>query len=1389
FIQLYHGAELPELKIQYKDYAVWQNELQKTGAIKKQEKYWLERFAGAIPLLNLPCDYPRPVVQSYEGDLFRINIEESTTEQLKQLAGETGTTLFMILLAGYNILLSKYTGQEDIIVGSPIAGRSHADLHPIIGLFVNTLAMRNYPEKGRRFTEFLAEVKHHSLQAYENQDYPFEDLVEHLEIKRDVSRNPLFDTMFVLQNIGIPFPEVSGLKFIPAEYESKIAKFDLMFAVAETEAGLQVNIEYCAKLFKKETIERMAAHYAQLMGAIVMNPTLRLLELDIMTEAEKQRILIDFNDTRADYPIARPVHQLFEEQARRSPKHCAVIFENRELTYGELNRKANKLARLLRGKGVKPDVMVGIMVHRSLEMIIGILGILKAGAAYLPIDPDYPDARIQYMLADSNAPILLVQENLKNRLKFPGETLELDNLDLEPGADNDLENINRVSDLAYVIYTSGSTGKPKGVLIEHRSLVNFLYCIHTQFKTKITACDRCLSLTNIAFDVSVAEIFLPLVFGAELVLLEKNQVFDVRELSQTIVSKAITFAYIPPKLLPEISTRLDSMKTPLKLNKMLVGVEAIKDYVLEDYLKLNHSLVIINGYGPTESTICASFFIYQSRNPEGKNVSIGKPLANIKINIIDGVGNPVPIGIPGELWISGEGLARGYLNRPELTAEKFVSNPFMGQKSMRVLGRERVPGRERAMAQVKSPSAPRCESHEEETKTFDLRHSDFRLYRTGDLARWLPDGNIEFLGRIDHQVKIRGFRIELGEIEARLLTLSMVQEAMVIAREDKYGNKYLCAYLTASDPLTTAMLREHLAQVLPEYMIPSYFIQLERMPMTQNGKIDRKALPEPEGVIDTGRDYETPRNEIERKLFQLWQETITIQNAGINNNFFELGGDSLNAMRLAYKIHQAFNLEISIQEIFRRPTIKSLGEYLEKAEQNLYAAIRPAALKEYYPATSAQRRLFFLNRLDSTATTYNIPFAITIEGSLERNRLEYVLQILFRRHESLRTSFELAADGTPTQKIHPDIHFQIIYREVSEADLDRIIGSFIQPFDISKAPLIHIGIFQTSENRCILVFDIHHLIADGISINVLVQEFIHLYTGAELPELKLQYKDFSEWQNELFQSGSIKRQEEYWLDQFTGNIAFLNMPTDYPRPQMQSFKGDNYYFEADAEITAGLNQLILETGTTLYMILLAGYNVLLSKYTGQEDIIIGTPIAGRSHADLENIIGMFVNTLALRNYPAGHKTFREFLGEVKVNLVKAYENQDYQFEVLLDKLAIKRDSSRNPLFDTVFVLQKGSTRSTEIAGLKFIPYRLDNKIAKFDFSLQAVESDSRIDFSFEYCIDLFKQETMKRMSRDYLKILQWVMGDPDLPLNEIELEVSFQKRERAIQEEVVFDFS
>jgi amino acid adenylation domain-containing protein len=1398
FMALAGEKKLPDLKLQYKDYSEWQKDEKHLEVLQKQGKYWERQFTDEIPVLDLPTDFPRPAIQSFDGSVMTFETGKETTAALKSLAQAEGTTLYMILLTIYNIFLSKLSSQEDIIVGTPTAARRHPDLGSIMGMFVNTLVLRNYPRGDKSFISFLKEITERTLEAFDHQDYLFEDLVEKVVVNRDLSRNPLFDVMFILQNVSIPGIDIPGLKLSPFAFEPGTSKFDLTFTVEEPEEKLIFTVEFNTKLFLPTTIQGFINYFKKIVSDVLNNKDIRIWKIELVSEKERRQLLYDFNDTTAWYPKDQTIQQLFENQLEQTPDHTALVGQMTSITYGELNEKANQLARELRKQGITPNTPVGIMMERSLEMLPAILAVLKAGGAYLPIDPQYPGKRVNYMLKDSGAKILLTSDAI-NRVPTP-QHLSFRPSTLPPFYPSNPSN------LAYIIYTSGSTGKPKGVMVEHISVINVLLALQKQYP--LIESDACLLKTSITFDVSVAELFGWFFNGGRLVILGKGQEKDPEIILNSIAHSSITHINFVPSMFNTFLNILNpgNIHKLSSLKYIFLAGEALLPDLIKRFrrLNLNSDVLLENIYGPTENTIYTSSYSLSEWEEKG-TIPIGKPLPNVRLYILNRYDHLQPLGIPGELCIGGAGLARGYLNRPELTAERFCL---------------RRPGG--ALFEKTAPPGPPCKNFllKVPGKVIQGIHRSYRsymsyiLYQTGDLARWLPDGNVEFLGRIDHQVKVRGFRIELGEIENQILRYKGIKETVVVTQEDERADKYLVAYIASLPGCKIALpgLREHLLKVLPEYMVPSHFMRINDIPLTPSGKVDRRALPQP--IITPGDRYAAPRNEIEKKLVEIWEGVLCVKGSliGIHDNFFKLGGHSLKATTLALEIRKAFNIKLPLTEIFKRPTVERLTGFIREAGKEHHISIEVSEKKEYYTLSSVQKQLYALHQLDVNSTVYNMPFVLLLEGKVDKDKLDDIFRKLTRRHYSLRTSFVMAA-AEPVQRVHHEVELEIesfrssVGKEVisplncqgrgevsSPVEIGKIIPEFIRTFDLSQAPLLRVGLIKLphtpnaleglppqegDDDKYLLMIDMHHIISDGISCGILVKEFMALAGEEKLPGLRLQYKDYSEWQKGEKQRKAFKDLGNYWKQQFADEIPVLDLPTDFTRPAVQTFDGNHETFIIDKESTAALKSLALAQGTTLYMVLLAIYYILLAKLCSQEDIIIGTPTAGRGHPDLEPILGMFVNTLALRNYPNNQKSFPAFLKEIKERTLEAFDHQDYQYENLVDQVLAARDASRNPFFDTMFTIQNNAIPEIRVKGLKLTPLQYHGETSKFDLLLIGEEVGENLSFTLEYSTRLFTANTIRRFIGCFNKIVTAIIGNPAVKPADIEI-ISAEEKQQVL---------
>jgi len=1300
------------------------NTITASGSFDEEKTFWLKNLEGELVKSRFPYNFTGKDVSDYTRDHIEFLITGELYKKITHLSNNSDANLFVFLSAAFTLLLGNYTGMNDIIVGIPILDQQ------IQGNFLNTLlALRNRLNPKMTFKELLIQVKNSINQANKYSNYPLERILYYLGLPKHRNGFPLFETVIMLEGLHNP-SYIEGMNH------------NLMLAFRREENQIKGTLEYNSALYNKETTQRIGFHFINLMENALLNIDKPVSSIDYLSGAELHRLLVEFNETTAPFPQDMLLHRLFEEQAARFPDHIAVVSQDHEsgkptgMTYSRLNEKSNRLARYLREHNVSRNTIVAIMIQPSIWMTVGILGVLKAGGAYMPIDYESPKDRIEYMLRDSRCRHFLTLDFLMDRISIDGKKIAADDDNIYEGDASNLPAAGSPGDIFYTIYTSGTTGSPKGGLLSHRNMVNYAtWFIKT---AGITHTDKTILTASFAFDLGYSVFYGSLLGGGQLHLLPKNQYIDPEYLLNYINENHITFLKVTPSFFSVIiNSYAFSPETCSSLRLVVLGGEAIIPRDVQTAHKRCSFIKIMNHYGPTETTIgsvsrCIDFDCFEEFIAAP---TIGKPIQNTFVYILDTNMNFVPAEVPGELCIGGDGVGLGYLNRPELTAEKFLNKSFYG-----------VQGR----FLQKEPLAV--------------------LYKTGDLARWMKDGNIEFLGRKDNQVKIRGYRLELGEIENQVLKAPNVRDTVIIARDSEEDGKHLCAYIvpfTPSEPFNIDELKHHIANRLPEYMVPLHFIVLDQLPLTPNGKVDLKALPLP-GLKNEGV-YIAPRNEFESKMADIWVDVLHVRNkkVGIDSNFFELGGHSLRAAVLASKIHEAFHVNIPIVKIFELQTLKDLSSFIAGSQKDQFVSIPKAEIKEYYELSPAQSRLYVLQQMNPSSTAYNVPLIAELEAEADIEKIKLTFTKLIHRHDSLRTSFKVVKNK-PLQSICDDPPFDMEYHEAAdEHSYLSLIKHFVRPFNLSEAPLLRVGLIKTPTNRFLLMVDMHHIITDGLSRRLLISEFVLLHSGQPLPPLNLQYKDYSEWMNRPEQESRIKKMEEYWLKEFAGALPVLNIPTDYTRSNNPGFDGKRTGFQLGTGETRLLKDIARENNTTLFVVLLAIYNIFLSKMSGQNDIIVGTSAAGRHHADLEKIIGMFVNTVALRNFPRENITFSNFLLEVKERTMQGFANQEYQFEDLVEKVVKTRDKSRNPLFDVRLTLDNMQDITAQNPSLSQNNVQDINPTAKFDLTLAGKEFADTLYFEFEYRTCLFKEETLLRFKDDFMEILSSVLKNKESYLRDI----------------------
>jgi amino acid adenylation domain-containing protein len=1376
------STSLLELSIQYADYALWERQRLSENLFETQLAYWKKQLKGSLPILEIPTTRSqRTKVSSGKGAIKSLLLPCKLTQQLKAIAQQEDATLFMTLLAAFKVLLHHYTDLEDILVGSPVANRSRQEFEGLIGVFLNTLVLRSDLSGNPTFRDLLKRVREVALAAYTHQDIPFEKLVAELQPTRSISQSPLFQVMFILHNLPVSEFKLPGLTMEPLKIDSGVALFDLTLEIRETAQGLNASFEYNVERFEANQINRMLEQYQTLLEDIVANPNLHLSQINLLQEAEKQRLLVEFNNNSQNYPVTQTIEQLFAAQVAKTPFKIAIVDGQTQLSYQELNIKANQIARLLQNSGLQTGEFIGILQERSINFAIAILGVLKAGGVYVPIDHSYPSERVAYMISHSKIKVLLTDSLC---LKSFASTLEncfhlqrlicLDNLaqslTIKNGKYTGIESSQELAsphlstdhlavntcgiDPAYMIYTSGSTGLPKGAIITHGGAINHIYA---QFDAlELTEDFTFLQSAPASSDISVWQFLAPLLIGGKTVIVSKEIVCQPEQLLRVIQQEKLTLVELVPIILSSLIDYISSLPNQQRslghLQYMMVTGESVSVELVNRWLELYPSTPIVNAYGPTEAADDITQFIIDRPLAEDQlTVPIGKPLANLNLYILDHNLQLVPIGVPGEICVSGFGIGMGYWQDAEKTNLSFVPNPF--------------PDTAKPLPGIDS----------------DL------IYKTGDLGRWLPDGNIEFLGRMDHQVKIRGFRIELEEIEAVLNRHPAVQKSVVVLREDIPNEQRLVSYVVIDDqvPCSHHHLQNFLKKQLPNYMMPSAFVTIKALPLTTNGKVDRRALPPPDKYLShLEATFVAARTPIEEILTGIWRQVLGLEQVGIHDNFFELGGHSLLATQLIYQVKTKFKIELSLRCLFESPTVTEFAEQITKAinlgqELNdlpILAVARDAEL----PLSFGQQRLWIIDRLEPNSIAYNDSSLVLIEGKLNLAALEQSINEVIHRHEILRTSFAVIGEQ-PVQKIASVVEVSLTLVELQslpeserQAEVKRYEQESIQqPFELTQTPLLRLTLLQLDTEQYILIFTVHHIISDAWSAKIFIEEISTLYEAfvkgksSPLPPLTVQYVDYAVWQRQWLQGKRLNTQLSYWQRQLKGANTNLKLPVDRASsasPQVENSLGAKCAFTISSEVAHELKKLSQQEGVTLFMTLLTAFNLLLYCYTDQSDISIGSPITNRDRRKITNLIGFFINTIVLRNDLSNNPSFLELLSRVKEVALAAYSHQDLPFEKLVAELQSDRD--RSPLFQVWFVLQNVLQSERKLSGLNLRFLEPEIVTVRHDLKLELTETASEIQGLFEYRTNLFYASTIERMATTFKMLLDIVVQQPEHSLSQ-----------------------
>lgn len=1628
FQALQNKKEIAPSEIQYVDFSEWQQSGDFETLLEKQEEFWLNEFETMPDALTLPSDLPRTEVTNYNASSVIFELSDDKIDALFKISQKEKVTMYSLLLAMYYVLLSKLSNQEDIIVGTSVLGRQREDLQKVMGVFANALPIRTQMQPDETFKSFLAKVKNNAFQCFANQEYPFEKLVGKLGLAPDLNKNPLFDVMFEYYNFPEPKIDIPNATLVEMELPNITTEFDFCMRISAKDDGQHAfHIDYRNDLYNKETIERFAAYYRNIVDVIADNMEVKMTDLSVLPEAEQKLLVEDYNNTALPYKNEESLVALFEQQAKDKPNAKAVVHNGESLTYKELNERANQVARYLMSKGIVPGTMVGLLIDRSLDMVVGILGVLKAGGGYVPIDPELPEQRINYMLDKSRCSFLLANAQYMEQFTAYLPVQDINAKEIAIQSDTNLDIVLSADDLAYCIFTSGSSGQPKGVMMNQQSVVNLVAglneVVYKPYKNKDL---NVALLASFSFDASIQQIFGGLLQGHTLFIVDDESRKDGIRLQKFYNQNAIDISDGTPTHLNFFVNAYNKEEQLTSLSSWILAGEALpKELVAKFQSKIGEGVQLYNFYGPTETCVDSTVFkIDWNTYQNYESIPIGKPLPNERVYVTDTNGNLVPIGVIGELCIAGDGLAQRYVGDIAMTSEKFDSDWIAWED---------------------------------------------RVYRTGDLVKWLPDGNLAYYGRIDDQVKIRGYRIELGEIENVLAEHEAVADVAMLVENDDADGKSLVAYVVPNetkaqtvrkliannqeDPESNAELfemengismysanvseikmlytevfqhrtyhkngikvpknatiidiganvgsfsvfsaltfenpkiyafeplaptfdllaknaalydenievfnigiaekeetavfdyypnattisgrqtesydiqgevkrflentweeneeqisnesknellenrlikeqhecqlkslsqviqeneighidllkidaenaemdivkgiknedwdkidqviievydedgrlekiknilnernfevavfqseelegtkfydvycikeknivegkitkdfssnwygtntfissvREKLTESLPEYMIPSDFILIDKMPLTTSGKLDRKALAAIEKSQKSNKiDFTAPTNETEERLLEIWAEVLNLEKdkISITTDLFELGGHSLKMVLIVNKIRKEFDIKMTLKQLIANSTIQRLGKFLIKQDTTAHVAIVPVAEADYYPLSSSQKRLFFLSEFDNDAITYNQPQSFTLKGVFDEAKFSRIFEQIIARHESLRTSFKLL-HGEPVQRIQKEVPFAVEYYEAKTEECDEIISEFVRPFDMEKAPLFRIGLIRIAADEHIMMFDMHHIISDGLSMEIFIKDLMTFYQDQELAPLTLQYKDYAVWQQSEAQQKQLQEHKDFWSAQFAETPEVLELPTNRLRPKVISYKGNLVEFELDENQTKGLNAVAKATGATLFSVLLSAYKVLLYKLTGQEDLVVGTSVAGRNHADIEQVMGVFINAVALRNTVEKDVSFKKLIAQINDNSLSCFEHQEYPYEALIDDLNLVRDTARNPLFDVMFEFVNFEQTAPEFTDLELIPYNFEYNVSKFDLTLHAADKTDHIAMDFQYATDLFDSETIDNFIAYFKSIINQLIANADTTIANVDV--------------------
>ncbi len=1333
------GADNPlaPLPIQFSDFAHWQRQWLQGDVLTRQLDYWKQHLADLPLVHSLPLDFPRPANASNRGEMFEQQLPLVLQQQLNQLAQSQQATLFMVLNTALASLVSRYSGQTDIVIGCPVSNREQGEVAPLIGFFVNSLILRSDLSDDPTFVQLLAQSKQGLLAANAHQQVPFERLVDELKVERSLGYNPLFQMMLTLDNQDNHRIELPDLVLNKQPQQVSSAKFDLNLHIAETPQGLCLSWTYATDLFRHQTIVQLSAHFAQLLSAVVAAPDSPINQYPLLSPEQQHQQLHQWNQTYFKYPAEQSIDQLFLTQAQLNPDAIAVLEGDEKFSYQDLEQQSNQLAHYLLDQGITPGERVGICVGRSIGLILAQLAVLKSGACYVPLDPTYPEERLEYMLEDSEIEVVLTSQSLFGSVELLNDyTAFILDLNFRQVLLEDQPTTSVAVDIdpaqpAYVIYTSGSTGQPKGVMVSHQALNNLCHWHIDQYQ-----CDShsvATLVASVGFDAAQWECWPYVLCGGQLVVIDDDTRASATALTACLARNQVSHCFLPTGLLAALAP-VGTFAGLDTLRYLLVG----GDRLGRGYTEHLAGITLVNHYGPTEAAVVSTSYLVKPQAHE-EHPPIGQPIYNSHCYVLNEQLQLQPIGVTGELCIGGDNLAIGYLNNEALTEQAFIANPW----------------------------------------------GEGRLYKTGDMVRWQADGSIAFVGRRDDQVKLRGFRIELGEIEAALVDCQAVSDALVLIKGEP---QQLVAYIIEADdsqPAESHQLSQLLHQTLPSYMVPSHYMTLNQWPMTANGKIDRQGLPLPDARSGSDQQYVAPTNAFERGLCDIWQHLLEEDKIGIHDNFFDLGGHSLNAVRLVAEIHQRWQVDIAIRTIFDHRTIAALAQIIGQADRSNVPPIEPAPQTVQLPLSFAQQRLWLLDQISPMSSQYVINSTLTLTGALNVAALQQALDALVVRHQILRTryfandqgkAFQVvdAVDGVSVNMVCEDFSALTAEQQHHQA-VKQIEAQTDQPFNLSEDLMLRVLLIKLASDQQLLSVDIHHIAFDGWSMNILINELSALYNAFAsdqpnpLTSLAIQYYDYAYWQRQWLTGEVLEQQLGYWKTQLDGLPLVHNLRLDHPRPAVADFVGSMVQHTLPIALKTGLNTLAKTQGVTLFMLLNSALACLLSRYSGVDDIVIGSPVANREQPEIAPLIGFFINTLVMRSDLSGDPLFTKLLGQTKQRCLDAYAHQQVPFEQLVDELQVERTLSQNPLFQVMLTLHNFAETSLNLNAVEVANFDTAHTKAQFDISLNVLEDDSGIHLVWEYASALFDQQTIVSMSQHFETLLRNIVATPTQRLSELSL--------------------